>query len=149
MTVDFTEPRFRWSTTGVAPYWIYTNDTINFFITLDKAIPRFPLDENHYKNHKMAGIQLELSCWKIYGPTYAKGDTVHIKPLYSPLTETHTNYLLFQRQPGIETTLKEIFSAGKKTTLVEKRIGLWIDYSPDHKIKSKELYKDGELIRVE
>lgn len=149
MTRDFPEPRFRWSTTGVSPYWIYTNDTINFFITLDKTIPRFPLDEKHYANHKMKGIQLELSCWKIYGPTYAKGDTVLIKPLYSPLTETHTNYFLLQRQPGIETTLKEIFSAGKKTTLIEKRIGLWIDYTPDHKIKSKELYKDGEVIRLE
>lgn len=149
MMKDFPEPRFRWSTTGVSPYWIYTNDTINFFITLDKAIPRFPLDEKHYANHKMKGIQLELSCWKIYGPTYAEGDTVLIKPLYSPLTETHTNYFLLQRQPGIETTLKEIFSAGKKTTLIEKRIGLWIEFTPDHKIKSKELYKDGGLIRVE
>lgn len=149
MTKDFPEPRFRWMTTGVSPYWIYTNDTINFFIKLDKTIPRFPLDENHYKNHKMEGIQLELSCWKIYGPTYAKGDTVLIKPLYSPLTESHTNYFLLQRQPGIETTLKEIFSTGKRTNLIEKRIGHWIEYTPDHKIKSKELYKDGELIKVE
>ena len=149
MTTDFPEPRFRWSTTGVSPYWIYTNDTINFFITLDKAIPRFPLDEKHYANNKMAGIQLELSCWKIYGPDYAVGDTVLIKPLYAPLTDTHTNYFLFKRQPGISTTLKEIFSAGKKTTMVEKRIGLWIEYTPDHKVLTKEWYVNGDLIKRE
>jgi hypothetical protein len=149
MVKDFPEPRFRWSITGVSPYWIYTNDTINFFIKVDNSISRFPLDENYYQSHTMTGIQLELSCWKIYGPTYAMGDTVLIKPLYSPLTETHTNYFLLQRQPGIETTLKEIFSAGKKTIMLEKKIGLWTEYTSDHKIKSKEWYKNGKLIRVE
>jgi hypothetical protein len=149
MTKDFPEPRFRWSTTGVSPYWIYTNDTINFFITLDKAIPRFPLDEQHYANDKLKGIQLELSCWKIYGPDYAVGDTVLIKPLYAPLTDIHTNYFLFKRQRGISTTLKEIFSAGKKTTMVEKRIGLWIEYTPDHKVLTREWYVNGELIKRE
>jgi hypothetical protein len=147
MTRDFPEPRFRWSTTGVSPYWIYTNDTINFFITLDKAIPRFPLNEKHYANHKVTGIQLELSCWKIYGPDYAVGDTVLIKPLYAPLTDTHTNYFLLQKQPGISTTLKEVFSFGKKTTMVEKRIGLWIEYTPDHKLLTNQWYENGDLIK--
>ena len=149
MKKDFPEPRFRWSTTGISPYWIYTNDTIDFFITRDKTVPRFPLSEKHYENHKMSGIQLELSCWKIYGSEYAMGDTVLIKPLYSPLTDTHTNYFLYKRQPGISTTLKEIFSAGKKTTMIEERIGRWIEYTPDHKVRTKQWYVNGDLIERE
>lgn len=149
MTRDFPEPRFRWSISGESPYWIYTNDTINFFITVDKSIQQFPLDEKHYANHKMAGIQLELSCWKIYGPEYGMGDTVLIKPLYAPLNDTHTNYFLLKREPGISTTIKEILSAGKKTTMVEKKVGLWIEYTPDHKVLTKGWYDNGKLIKQE
>jgi hypothetical protein len=65
------------------------------------------------------------------------GDTVSIKPLYAPLTDTQTNYFLFKRQPGIPTTLKEIFSAGRRTTMVEKRMELWIEYTPDLRVLQK------------
>ncbi len=29
----------HWSTTGVSDYWIYGNDTVNFYIKIDKSIP--------------------------------------------------------------------------------------------------------------
>lgn len=149
MIADF--PRFEWSTTGSAKQWFYTNnsnhDTIVFYINLDTLIKRFPLNVNYYLDLKIARLKIEMSAWNIYGPKYGKLDTVNIKPLYSPLYETHSNYYLYRRKPGLKTTLREISSVGKKSISEQIKIGKWLNYYPDHSIKSIEYYNNGKIIR--
>ena len=82
----------HWSTTGVSDYWIYGNDTVNFYIKIDKSIPRFPLDEKFYKDKHPVLAKIQFLCSKVYGDEYAKNDTVMQKPLYAPFSNTHLNY---------------------------------------------------------
>jgi hypothetical protein len=136
----------HWSTTGVSDYWIYGNDTVNFYIKIDKSIPRFPLDELFYQDKHPVVAKIQFPCSKIYGDEYAENDTVMQKPLYAPFSDTHLNYYLFRRKPGFGTKLKEFFSAGKKTNMEEIRIGKWVTYNPDHTIKSIEYYNNGKVV---
>lgn len=71
------------------------------------------------------------------------------KPLYAPFNDTHLNYYLLKRKPGIGTTIKEITSTGKKTNMEEIRIGKWVIYNPDHTIKSIEYYNDGNVVSAD
>ncbi|MBX3240069.1 MAG: hypothetical protein KIT80_22495 [Chitinophagaceae bacterium] len=138
-----------WSITGVSDYWIYGNDTVNFYIKVDKSIPRFPLDEKFYEDKHPVLAKVQFLCSKIYGDVYTKNDTVMQKPLYAPFSDTHLNYYLLRRKPGIGTTIKEITSTGKKTNMEEIRIGKWLTYNPDHTLKSLEYYNDGKVVRAD
>jgi hypothetical protein len=138
-----------WSTTDVSDYWIYGNDTVNFYIKIDKSIPQFPLDEIFYEKKHPVLAKIHFPCGKLYGDEYAKNDTVMQKPLYAPFSDTHLNYYLFSRKPGIGTTLKEIISTGKKTNMEEIRIGKWLTFNPDHTIKSVEYYNYGKLVSAD
>ncbi|MEN9599258.1 MAG: hypothetical protein RL596_1577 [Bacteroidota bacterium] len=135
----------KWTTTGASDYWIYGNDSINFYIKIDTSIPRFPLNEKFYEDKHPTLAKIQFLCNKVYGNEYAKFDTVMQKPLYAPFNDTHLNYYLLRRKPGIGTTLTEIFSAGKKTNMEEIRIGKWVTYNPDHTIKSVEYYNNGKV----
>lgn len=135
-----------WSTTDVSDYWIYGNDTVDFYIEIDNSIPRFPLNEIFYANKHPVLAKIHFPCGKLYGDVYATNDTVMQKPLYAPFSNTHLNYYLFSRKPGTGTTLKEIISTGKKTTMEEIRVGKWLTFNPDHTIKSIEYYNYGKLV---
>jgi hypothetical protein len=139
----------EWTITGVSDYWKYGNDTIVFYIKVDKGIPRFPLDENYYQDKHPVLAMVQYYCYKIYGNNYLAGDTVVQKPMYAPLSDSHLNYFLLRRKPGLSTTLKEIISTGKKTVLEEIKIGKWVDYNPDHTIKNIRLYNNGQIIKTE
>lgn len=148
MLQDF--PEFEWSTTGASKFWHYTNgDTTVFYIKVDPSIDKFPLNEEHYLDSRIEAVKSELSCWKLYGPQFAKSDTVLIKPLYAPISDTHMNYYLFQRDGGLHTTIKEITSAGKKSNFNQVRIGKWMNFKPDHSLESVEHYNNGKLVSNE
>lgn len=138
-----------WSTTSASDYWIYGNDTIAFYIKIDKSIPLFPLDEKFYEDKHPVLAKIQFLCSKVYGDFYTKNDTVMQKPLYAPFNDTHLNYYLLKRKPGIRTTIKEIISTGKKTNMEEIRIGKWLTYNPDHTLKSIEYYNDGMLVTAD
>lgn len=139
----------EWSTTGVSDYWTYGNDTVNFYVKINKAIPRFPLDEKYYQDKHPVLAMIQYSCFKIYGSDYLAGDTVVQKPMYAPLGDSHLNCFLLKRKPGLSTTLKEITSTGKRTVLEEIRIGKWVDYNPDHTVKNIRVYNHGENLKTE
>lgn len=136
----------EWSTTDASDYWIYGNDTVTFYIKIDKSVPRFPLDEKFYENKHPVLAKIQFLCSKVYGNEYAKNDTVMQKPLYSPYSDTHLNYYLLKRKSGIGTAFKEITSAGKQTNMEEIRIGKWLTYNPDHTLKSIEYYNNGKFV---
>ncbi|HTF30344.1 MAG TPA: hypothetical protein VK625_15940 [Flavitalea sp.] len=136
-----------WSTTGVSNYWIFGNDTVNFYIKVDNSIPRFPLNEKYYEDKHPVLAKIQYSCDKVYGDVYGKSDTVMRKPLYAPLVDTHLNYYLLRRKPGIGTTIREITSTGKKTIMEQIRVGKWVNYNPDHTIQSIEYYNNGVLVK--
>lgn len=139
----------HWSTTGASDYWIYGNDTVNFYIKIDNSIPRFPLNEKFYEGKNPVLAKIQFLCSKVYGDEYGKNDTVMRKPLYAPFNDAHINYYLLRRKAGIGTILKEITSAGKKTNMEEIRIGKWLTYNTDHTIKSIEYYNDGKLVSAD
>jgi hypothetical protein len=90
-----------------------------------------------------------MSPWKIYGPKYGKLDTIYIKPLYSPLLETHSNYYLHRRKKGIKTTFREITTFGKKSNYEQVKIGKWLVYNSNHKLESIEHYNNGKMTKIE
>ncbi len=151
MISDF--PNFKWSTTGEATFWFYKNninfDTTIFFVKVDPKIEKFPLNVEYYLEKPIEGVKIEMSAWKIYGPEYGMLDTILIKPLYSPLEKTHSNYYLYHRKPGLKTTMRELSTWGKKSIYEEIKIGVWQVYNADHTLKCIEYYNNGQLIKTE
>ncbi|RZJ49182.1 MAG: hypothetical protein EOO44_18740 [Flavobacterium sp.] len=52
-----------WGSRDCSDYWSLSNDTISFFIRIEKT-PRYPIDENYYLDKPVAGIDIVLSCYK-------------------------------------------------------------------------------------
>lgn len=64
---DYPETSFKWSTRDCSDYWKYSNDTISFFLKIDRAKkPQYPLDENYYLNRPVDGIDILISCYGMY-----------------------------------------------------------------------------------
>ena len=64
---DYPESRFKWSTRDCSDYWKYSNDTISFFLKIDRnKKPQYPLDKDYYLNRPVDGIDILMSCYSIY-----------------------------------------------------------------------------------
>jgi hypothetical protein len=62
-------PEFKdtWNSRGCSDYWKFSNDTISFYVKIDKTIqPQFPINEKHYYDKPIEGIDLVLSCYGLY-----------------------------------------------------------------------------------
>lgn len=62
-------PEFKdtWNSRGCSDYWKFSNDTISFYVKIDKSIkPQFPINEEHYYDKPIEGIDLVLSCYGLY-----------------------------------------------------------------------------------
>jgi hypothetical protein len=64
---DYPEGEFKWSSRDCSDYWKYSNDTISFFLKIDRTKkPQYPLDEDYYLNRPVDGIDVLMSCYSIY-----------------------------------------------------------------------------------
>jgi hypothetical protein len=62
-------PEFKetWNSRGCSDYWKFSNDTISFYVKIDKTIqPQFPINEKYYYDKPIEGIDLVLSCYLLY-----------------------------------------------------------------------------------
>jgi hypothetical protein len=60
-------PKFNnWGSRGCSDYWNLSNDTLSFFVKIDKKkIPQYPIDEAYYLQKPIEGIDLVMSCYSI------------------------------------------------------------------------------------
>lgn len=62
-------PRFQnnWGSRSCSDYWRFSNDTIAFFVKIDRGInPQFPIDKAYYMDMPVEGIDLVISCYGIF-----------------------------------------------------------------------------------
>ncbi|QHS63470.1 hypothetical protein [Chitinophaga agri] len=60
---EFTE---LWRSRDCSGFWKIGNDTLSFFVKIDPDKPRYPLDEAHYMDQRVAGIDITLSCYGVF-----------------------------------------------------------------------------------
>jgi len=62
----YPEFKDKWGSRGCSDYWKFSNDTISFYVKIDKTIqPQFPINETHYYDKPIEGIDLVLSCYGV------------------------------------------------------------------------------------
>ncbi|HEY8895048.1 MAG TPA: hypothetical protein VIM79_09550 [Niastella sp.] len=61
-------PQFdTWRSRGCSDYWNLTNDTLSFFVKIDKTKqPQYPVDEAYYSTRPIEGIDLVISCYSVF-----------------------------------------------------------------------------------
>lgn len=61
-------PKFdTWKSRGCSDYWNLSNDTLSFFVKIDKSKkPQYPVDEAYYSEQPIEGIDLVVSCYSIF-----------------------------------------------------------------------------------
>lgn len=53
----------KWNSRDCSDYWNFSNDTISFYVKIDKnKLPQFPIDEAYYLNKPVVAIELTASC---------------------------------------------------------------------------------------
>lgn len=63
----YPELNSKWGSRGCSDYWSFSNDTIGFFVKIDKdKKPQFPIDEAYYLNKPIEGIDMLISCYSIF-----------------------------------------------------------------------------------
>lgn len=56
-----------WKSRGCSDYWNLTNDTLSFYVKIDKdKKPQYPVDEVFYSEKLIEGIDLVVSCYSIF-----------------------------------------------------------------------------------
>jgi len=54
----------KWGSRGCSDYWNLSNDTISFFVKIDKSKkPQYPIDEAYYLNQPVEGVDIVMSCY--------------------------------------------------------------------------------------
>jgi len=61
-------PKFNtWGSRGCSDYWSLSNDTLSFFVKIDrKKQPQYPIDKAYYLEKPIEGIDLVISCYGIF-----------------------------------------------------------------------------------
>lgn len=55
-----------WKSRGCSDYWNLTNDTISFFVKVDKSKkPQYPVDQAYYLDKPIEGIDIVISCYSL------------------------------------------------------------------------------------
>lgn len=141
--------RLKISTTENSNYWSFEDSS---FVYYYHKLADKNNNENLINNNKFLSFEIFLLMYKNTPPDLLlikhkniqhykmelDGNEVRSgKPLYAPLSEMHKNKL-------IDTSPK--FFKFLKSDWVKD--GLWIEYYPNHKIKSKGSYKNGKEIGV-
>lgn len=60
-------PKFNnWGSRGCSEYWTLSNDTLSFFVKIDRnKQPQYPIDLAYYLQKPIEGIDLVMSCYSI------------------------------------------------------------------------------------
>lgn len=54
-----------WGSRGCSDYWNFSNDTISFYVKIDKTKqPQFPIDKSYYMDKPIEGIDIISSCYE-------------------------------------------------------------------------------------
>ncbi|MDB5111804.1 MAG: hypothetical protein JWR67_2918 [Mucilaginibacter sp.] len=54
----------KWGSRGCSDYWNFSNDTLSFFVKIDKTKqPQFPVDEAYYADKPIEAVDLVASCY--------------------------------------------------------------------------------------
>ncbi|HMC85120.1 MAG TPA: hypothetical protein VKI61_06320 [Chitinophagaceae bacterium] len=63
---QYPEPLFKWVSRDCSDYWTYSNDTVSFFLKIDRTKkPQYPLDEDYYLNRPVDAIDIFISCYSL------------------------------------------------------------------------------------
>jgi len=63
----YPEFKDKWGSRGCSEYWKFSNDTISFYVKIDKSIqPQFPINKDYYLEKPIEAIDLVISCYSIY-----------------------------------------------------------------------------------
>jgi hypothetical protein len=66
----YPELKKSWGSRGCSEYWFFSNQTVIFFVKIDKAVqPQFPINETYYLDKPVEGIDVLASCKELLGPT--------------------------------------------------------------------------------
>ncbi|MEB0277843.1 hypothetical protein [Mucilaginibacter sp. 5C4] len=137
-------PNFEWSSTDASRYFYYTNkDSIAFYVAKDTTIKEWPFDEKFYSNKIISAV--EIINWKgFYNQEYGANDINYQKPLYAPLNDAHLNCFVI-----VEKQFSTAASIIGKNEYNEVRLGMWQEYSSDHKLIFEAEYDNtGKLIKM-
>jgi hypothetical protein len=64
--VIYPEFKDKWGSRGCSDYWMFSNDTITFFVKIDKNIqPQFPINKEYYFDKPVQAIDLFISCYSL------------------------------------------------------------------------------------
>jgi hypothetical protein len=76
-------PKFNtWGSRGCSDYWNLSNDTLSFFVKIDrKKLPQYPIDEEYYLQKPIEGVDLVMSCYNISH----KSESFTLFPLDEPM----------------------------------------------------------------
>jgi len=56
-----------WGSRGCSDYWHFANDTLFFYVKVDKSKkPQFPIDEAFYYDKPIEAVDLLISCYRIF-----------------------------------------------------------------------------------
>lgn len=56
----------KWGSRGCSEYWNFTNDTVFFYVKIDKTKqPQFPIDEAYYLDKPVVAADLIMSCYGV------------------------------------------------------------------------------------
>lgn len=62
----YPELKDSWGSRGCSNYWNFSNDTISFFVRIDKKIkPQFPINKEYYLDKPVEAIDLLISCYSL------------------------------------------------------------------------------------
>jgi hypothetical protein len=56
----------KWYSQDCSDYWTITNDTLTFYVKIDKNKNRYPVDEAYYMEKPVEAIDLVVSCYSIF-----------------------------------------------------------------------------------
>lgn len=140
-------PKFDYAVQGCSDYWRYTNDTIAFYFKIDRQIKQYPLNVEYYLDKPIDAIEITQNCSKIIDQDFGRNNLVYEKPLYAPIEDKHTNVYVYRVENSLSSTISSITTFGKRPNMEIIKLGIWKEYSPEHKLIIEEHYDNkGKLI---
>ena len=112
-------PKFdTWRSRGCSDYWNLTNDTLSFFVKIDKnKNPQYPVDKIYYSDKPIEGIELVVSCYSIFEKENKPYKQLFNDPIYFIDSINVTRIELQQYQPTDIATVT-VYKAPKAFKLV-------------------------------
>ncbi len=127
----------KFGSRGCSDYWSFSNDTISFFVKIDKSKkPQYPVDEAYYFEKPIEGIDIMMSCYNVYH----KSDNFSLfapdEPMYF-LDSIRVNKGVLQNYQPSEIALVTVYKDSSAIKLVGKEAKNGLIY-----ITTKEFARD-------